>query len=150
MEYLTEEEVKKIKEKIEYLKKVKRSEIAEKLAAARELGDLKENAEYISAKEEQGLTEAEIRRLENLLRTAIIVKPKKGVKVVSPGSKILIEIDKEKKEITLVGPESISPLDGKISISSPLGKALLGKKKGQKGEIKTPAGKKKFRIIDIL
>lgn len=150
MQYLTEEETEKIKEKLEYLKKTKRPELAEKLAAARELGDLAENAEYISTKEEQGLIEAEIRRLEGLLRTAVIIKPKRGERTILPGSKILIEIDKEKREIALVSPESVSPLEGKISVSSPLGKALLGKKKGDQGEIKTPTGKKKFKVVDIL
>lgn len=151
MQYLTEEEYKKIKERLDYLKKIKRPEIAQRIAAAQEYGDLAENAEYVSTKEEQGLIEAEIRRLENLLRIAVVVKPKKEEeKTISIGSKVLIEIDKEKMKITLVSSESSSPSEGKISIASPLGKSLLGKKKGEVGEIQTPAGKKRFKIIDIL
>lgn len=150
MPYLTEEQFKKIKEKIKYLKNVKRVEIAERLSASRELGDLAENAEYTSAKEEQGLLEAEIRRLENLLKTAKIIKPDLKKKEVQPGCRVIVEIDKEKREYSLVSPEEIDPAAGKISIESPLGKALLGKKKGDKGEVETPTGKKKFKIIDII
>lgn len=150
MEYLTEEGFKKIKEKLEYLRNVKRREIAKRLAAAIELGDLIENAEYSSAKEEQGLIEAEIRRLENLVKTAMIVKDDHKKTGVWPGQKVIVEIDGERKELWLVGSEEADPLKGRISVDSPIGRALLGKKVNEKGEIKLPKGKKKFKIIDII
>jgi len=149
-EFLTPSGFKKIKERLEYLKTKKRQEIAERLAAAREFGDLTENAEYVSAKEEQGLIEAEIRRLENILKTAIIIKDDYKKVRVKPGQKIIVEIEKEKKEIWLVGSEEANPSEGKISIDSPLGKSLLGKKIGQTGEIKLPRVKKRFKIVNIL
>lgn len=149
MEYLTEEGYKKIKEKLNRLKK-KKVEVAERLAAAREFGDLAENAEYTSAKEEQGLLEAEIRRLENILRTAIVVKKDSKKKVVQLGLRVIIEIDEEKREYLIVGQEEANPKEGKISINSPLGRALIGKKIGEFGMIETPRGKKRFKIVDIL
>lgn len=150
VEYLTIEGLKKIKERLKYLKGVKRKEIAERLAAARELGDLSENAEYSSVKEEQGLIESEIRRLENVLKTAIVVEEDPTKMKVEIGSRIIIEIDKTKKEYSVVGSEEANPAEGKISANSPLGKSLFGKKIGEVGSVKTPAGDKKFKIIKIM
>ena len=150
MEYLTESGLKKIKEKLKYLKNIKRPEIAEKLAIAREFGDLAENAEYTSLKEEQGLMEAEIRRLENILKSAVVIKDKTKKEIVQISSQVIIEIDKKRKEYVLVGPEEVNPAEGKISIHSPLGKALLNKKVGQSGVLQTPSGKKTFKIIAVF
>ncbi|MCX7778788.1 MAG: transcription elongation factor GreA [Patescibacteria group bacterium] len=149
MEYLTPEGFKKIQERLKYLKEEKREEIARRLAAAIELGDLTENAEYIAAKEEQGLTEAEIRRLENLLRTAVVVDDKKQKNKVLPGSQVLVQIEKEKEKYWLVGSEEADPGKGKISIDSPIGRALLDKTIGEVVVVKTPAGQKKIKILEI-
>lgn len=147
-EYLTPKALEELKNKIEQLKN-KRKDIAERINAARELGDLSENAEYISAKEDQGLLESEIRRLENIFKTAVIVKADKSSKIVTPGTCVTIEIDKEKKQFWLVDPDRVSPLDGKISLHSPWGRALLNKKIGETGIVETPKGKKKFKILAI-
>jgi len=148
MEYLTQKALEELKKKIEHLKN-KRKDIAERINAAKELGDLSENAEYNSAKEDQAFLESEIRRLENLLRTAVVVKIDKNNKIVTPGVCVTIEMGKEKKNLCLVNPESVSPAEGKISLHSPLGKALLNKKVGESGALQTPSGKKTFKVIAV-
>lgn len=150
VEYLTTEGLKKIKEKLEYLKEIKKPEIIKRVAAAKELGDLTENTEYSTAKEEQGLVDAEIRRLENILRTAIIIKNEPQKNEVCPGNRVVVQIEKEKKEYWLVGSEEASPREGKISIDSPIGQSLLGKKIGEVATVKTPAGKKKIKVLKIF
>lgn len=151
MTYLTPEGLKKIKEKLKYLKETKRWEIAGRLAKAKEFGDLSENAEYTTAKDDQALNEAEIARLENILKNAQVIEKSEDKNIVQVGSEVLININGEKRKYLIVGSsEEIDPLNGKISIESPLGQILIGKKIGEKGEIKTPTGFKEFKIIDIL
>lgn len=148
-EYLTAKGLKQLKEKVEYLKNIKRPEIAERINAAKELGDLSENAEYVSAKEEQGMVEAEIRRLENMIKLAVVVTTDKNSKVVTPGACVTIEINKEKKDICLVNSESVSAAGGKISLHSPLGKALLNHQTGETVVFKSPSGEKKIKILEV-
>ena len=149
MEYLTAKGLQQIKDKLNQLKKVKRPEIAERINAAKELGDLSENAEYVSAKEEQGLIEAEIRRLENMIKSAVVVVSDKSNSIITPGACVTIEINKEKKDICIVNPENISAASGKISLHSPLGIALLNKKVGEIVVFKSPSGEKKIKILVI-
>lgn len=149
-EYLTPEGLKKIKERLKYLKEKKRQEIAARLAAAIELGDLSENSEYIMAKEEQGLVEAEIRRLEDLLRTVQVLNKDLQKSEIRPGDRVEVQIEKEKKQYWLVGSEEANPQEGKISIDSPIGQALLGKKVGETIIVETPGGKKKIKVLKIF
>lgn len=149
MEYLiTKRALEKIKKELEYLKNKKRKEVAQRIAAAKELGDLSENAEYTAAKEEQGLIEARIRELENLLRSAVVVE-KKEKNIIQIGSTVKLKANGKFYVYTLVGEEETDPSKNKISYESPLGKSLLGKKKGDLVEVITPKGKIKFKIADV-
>jgi len=149
MEYLiTKRALEKIKKELEYLKTKKRKEVAQRIAAAKELGDLSENAEYTAAKEEQGLIEARIRELENLLRSAVVVE-KKEKNIIQIGSTVKLKANGKFYVYTLVGEEETDPSKNKISYESPLGKSLLGKKKGDLVEVITPKGKIKFKIADV-
>lgn len=125
----------------------KRSEIAEKIANARDYGDLSENAEYDAAREEQGILESRIIEVEDILQNADIIKPKKGG-TVHVGSTVVL---KNGKEVTyqVVGPVEADPLEGKISNESPIGSALMGKKTGDKVTIKTPKGEISYEIKEV-
>ncbi|MEK7621052.1 MAG: transcription elongation factor GreA [Patescibacteria group bacterium] len=125
-----------------------RAAIAEKIAAARELGDLSENADYDAARDEQGQAETRIAEIEDILLNAEIIAPKKGSSVVV-GSKIDLKINGKKVSYQLVGSVEADPTKGKISDQSPIGKALLGKKAGESVEITTPKGKNKYTIEKI-
>jgi transcription elongation factor GreA len=149
MEYLTAKGLKQLKDKVDYLKNIKRPEIAERINAAKELGDLSENAEYVSAKEEQGLIEAEVRRLENTIKLAVVVTTDKNSKIVTPGACVTVEINKEKKNICLVNSESVSADKGRISLHSPLGEALINHQVGEIIAFHSPSGEKKIKILEI-
>lgn len=132
--YLTPEGKKQIEEKLEFYKRVKRPEVIKKIGIAREFGDLSENAEYDAAKEEQGILEAEIKNLEDLLLTAIIIdKDKLDCSQVHVGTTVKLydeEFD-EDVEYSIVGTQESDPKRGIISNESPLGSALLGHKAGE-------------------
>lgn len=128
--------------------KASRGAIAEKIANARELGDLSENADYDAARDEQGQAETRIAEIEDILLNAEIIKPRKGSSVVV-GSKIELKVNSKKVSYQLVGPVEADPANGKISDQSPIGKALLGKKAGESVEITTPKGKTKYSIEKI-
>lgn len=122
----------------------KRSEIAEKIANARDYGDLSENAEYDAAREEQGILESRIVELEDILANADIIKPTKG-STIGVGSTVHLENGK-KVVYQVVGPVEADPLEGKISNESPIGAALMGKKVGEKVTITTPKGEITYSI----
>jgi transcription elongation factor GreA len=119
--------------------KGRRGEIAEKIANARDYGDLSENAEYDAAREEQAQVEGRISELEDILKNADIIKPGKSDGTVKVGSTVELHNGK-KVTYKIVGPVEADPLEGKISNESPIGIALLGKKKGDKVSIETPKG----------
>lgn len=122
----------------------KRSEIAEKIANARDYGDLSENAEYDAAREEQGMLETRIAELEEILKNADIIKPTKS-STVKVGSTVHLSNGK-KVTYQVVGPVEADPLEGKISNESPIGAALIGKKVGDKVTITTPKGQVVYSI----
>lgn len=122
----------------------KRSEIAEKIANARDYGDLSENAEYDAAREEQAMLESRIAELEEILKNADIIKPTKS-STVKVGSTVKLENGK-KVTYKVVGPVEADPLAGKISNESPIGSALIGKKVGDKVTITTPKGQVVYTI----
>lgn len=126
----------------------RRGEIAEKIAAARDYGDLSENAEYDAAREEQGIVETRVLEIENILQNHEIIKPVKSNGTVRVGSTVELE---NGKSVTykIVGPVEADPLDGKISNESPIGAALMGKKKGDKVVITTPKGETTYTVTDI-
>lgn len=127
----------------------KRTDVAESIRSARELGDLSENSEYQSARAEQERNENRISELHNILMNVeIIEKPKNGNKV-QLGSKVTLKGAKGNKEFQVVGTVEADPLEGKISDESPIGKALIGKKVGDQVEIKTPAETISYDLVAI-
>jgi len=149
--FLTQEKFDALKEELERLVTVTRKEVAESLEYARSLGDLSENAEYQAARELQAATEERIRRLEGLIKSATIVSEKKKG-VVGFGSRVTIckKGDKEKHIYTIVGSEEADMREKKISHLSPLGEAMMSRKKGEKFTFKTPSGVQEYSIIDIV
>ena len=128
--------------------KGRRGAIADKIAEARDYGDLSENAEYDAAREEQGLVESRIAEIEDILLNAELIKAGKGSKV-SLGSKVELKTGKKTVNYTVVGPVEADPLEGKISNESPIGVALMGKKVGDTVTITTPKGEVTYEIVSI-
>lgn len=148
--YLTKEKYKEFEEELEDLKTSKRQEIAKNLEYARSLGDLSENAEYHDARDAQAKLEDRINYLEDVLKGAEIIK-KHNSDVVELGTTVTVQKkgDKDKKEYDIVGQEEADMLAGKISNTSPLGKALLGNKKGETFTFETPKGSVEYKVLDI-
>ena len=149
---LTPEGYENLKEEIEYLSNEKRREVADRIRVAREFGDIAENAEYDDAKNEQALLEHRIATLEERLRNARVIEKKDVAKdVVSVGSKVrLRDLDaKQTFEYRIVGSAEANPAQNKLSNESPVGKAIIGKKKGETVEVTAPRGKMKFKILEI-
>ncbi|MBU4562818.1 transcription elongation factor GreA [bacterium] len=148
---LTEEGLKKVQEELHYLKRVKRTEIAEKIRNAVTFGEIAENAEYNAAKNEQAFIEGRILALEKIMENYELIDKQENPDCVSLGSEVLVKDTKNKKECkyTILDYVESEPDCGKISISSPIGKALLGKKKGDIVEIRVPAGHIKYKVLDI-
>ena len=149
-EYLSKERFKELTAELEQLKTVKRKEIASELEYAKSLGDLSENAEYQEARESQAALEDRITTLENVLSHVEIVAVHHS-NVVEVGSRIKVKksTDKESKTYTIVGSEESDMVAGKISFKSPLGHALMGKKKGEEFTFKTPGGVAKYTVISL-
>ena len=149
---LTPEGYEKLKQEIEYLSNEKRREVAERIRTAREFGDIAENAEYDDAKNEQAMLEARIAKLEEQLVAARVIQKKEIAKdVVSLGSHVrLKDMDANQTvEYRIVGSAEANPAEHKLSNESPVGRAILGKKKGEVVEVAAPRGSLKFKIIDI-
>ncbi|HMN27516.1 MAG TPA: transcription elongation factor GreA [Caldilineaceae bacterium] len=150
--YLTEEGLQKVKEELEYLTKTRRKEVAQMIAEAKAEGDLSENAGYDEAKTVQGFVEGRIRELENILKNASVIEDGGGPgNLVSLGRTVIVrEVGTDYDETyAIVGSLEADPQNGRISNESPLGKALLGKKKGQKVLVESPSGQIKFEILRI-
>ena len=142
----------KLSTELEYLKTVERGAIAKVIDTARELGDLKENAEYHAAKDKQGLMEARILDLTDLVGRAQVIDPEKLThERVSFGSTVELVDQEDDSEVTytLVGSQESNPDKGLISIGSPMARALLGKEEGDEVEISLPSGKKAFDVESI-
>ncbi len=146
--YLTKEGYKELQDKLHELKTVRRREIAEAIHTAKEQGDLSENAEYVNAKEEQRRIETRISDLESTIKHAQVIT-KAGTNEVSVGNTVKLNCDGDEKVYRIVGSNETDPMEAKISNESPIGKALMGRKKGDVLSIPTPAGDKECEIIDI-
>ena len=149
---LTPEGYEKLKQEIEFLSNEKRREVADRIRTAREFGDIAENAEYDDAKNEQALLEHRIATLEERLRNARVLNKKDVAKdVVSIGSKVrLRDMDaKQTIEYRIVGSAEANPAENKLSNESPVGKAIIGRKKGETVEVAAPRGAMKFKILEI-
>lgn len=149
--YLTKEKYEKLKKELEYLKTEKRKEIAKLLKHAASFGDLSENFAYQQAKEEQAFLEGRIKELEAILAQAKIIENKKKDTVQIGSIVYLREIKKGAKteKYQIVDPVEADPFENKISFKSPLGKELLGKKSGEKVELKIDSGKIRYLIVKI-
>jgi transcription elongation factor GreA len=150
--YLSQEKFDELTAELEHLKTVRRREIAEQLEYARSLGDLSENAEYEEARNLQAATEDRIRTIEEQLAHARIIEHPKGkANAVSLGSMVTIQKQGEKEEHTyeVVGSAEANMQERKISHLSPLGSALMGKKKGDTFSFNTPKGPQKYKIVTI-
>ena len=149
---LTPEGFKKLQSEIEYLSNDKRREVAERIRIAREFGDITENAEYDDAKNEQALLEHRIATLEERLRDAKVISKKDVAKdVVSVGSKVKLRDvgAKQTVEYQIVGSAEANPAENKLSNESPVGKAIIGHKKGETVEVVAPRGSMKYKILEI-
>lgn len=142
----------KLVQEIEYLKSVKRKEVVERIKIARSFGDLSENSEYDSAKEEQAFVEGRITTLENMIRNAKIIAESEiaGDSVALGRSVTFVELpDGEEETYSIVGSAEADPFEGKISNDSPIAKSLLGKKVGDQVSVQTPGGEMTVRITKI-
>lgn len=148
--HLTQQGVDELKEELDELVK-QRSEIADRIKTAREFGDLAENAEYSSSRQDQERNEARISEIEHILANVqIIIATNKSGKVVLGSVVSLKSPDgKTTKQFQVVGTVEADPLNGKISDESPIGRVLIGKKEGEKVEIKTPAETATYTIVDV-
>ncbi|WP_440602322.1 transcription elongation factor GreA [Bacillus safensis] len=148
---MTEEGKRKLEEELEHLKTVKRKEVVERIKIARSFGDLSENSEYDSAKEEQAFVEGRITTLDNMIRNAKIIEDEGNSNVVSLGKTVtFVELpDGEEESYTIVGSAEADPFEGKISNDSPIAKSLLGKQVNDKVTVQTPGGEMFVQIVKI-
>ena len=148
---LTPEGYEKLKDEIEYLSNDKRREVAERIKTAREFGDITENSEYDDAKNEQAMLESRIASLEDKLRSASVIDASELSKdVVRVGSLVHVKDDKGKNvAYTIVGSTEADPSANRLSNESPVGKALVGRKKGDAVSVPTPKGERKLTISKI-
>ena len=145
-EILTQEGYNKIEEEVEYLKTVKRKEVAERIKVAISFGDLSENAEYDEAKNEQAQVEERIVKLENMLRKAVIIDESQ----IDSDTVTVYDTDfEEEVEYTIVGSAEADPYNGKISNESPVGRAFLGRHKDDEVEVQVPNGIVVYKILEI-
>ena len=148
--YLTEEGSAKLKAELAELKGPRREELAQRLHAAIQMGDLSENADYHKAKEDQGFLEGRIQEIEFILRNAVIIEKNAGKDVVSVGNHVTIqEADFPPETYHVVGAREADPRNGRISNESPIGRALMDHKVGEVVEAETPGGKIKLKILKI-
>jgi transcription elongation factor GreA len=151
MEYLTLEKKTLLEDELQQLKSVRRKEIADALEYAKSLGDLSENAEYHQAREDQANCEDRISHIEQILKNAVIMEtgPVAGVAHVGSTVTVLKKGTKEEKTFAIVGSEEADSISGKISNESPLGQALLGKKKGDKITVHAPKGEMEYSVVAV-
>ncbi|CAM3703628.1 transcription elongation factor GreA [Cytobacillus oceanisediminis] len=142
----------KLEQELEYLKSVKRKEVVERIKIARSFGDLSENSEYDSAKEEQAFVEGRITTLENMIRNAKIIQEEEmaGDTVALGRSVTFVELpDGDEETYTIVGSAEADPFEGKISNDSPIAKSLIGRTVGDEVTVQTPGGEMNVRIVSI-
>ena len=149
--YITKEKKKELEEELNNLKNVVRPEIISRVQAARELGDLKENSEYHTARDEQARMESRVEEIEYILKNAKIFNKREQTEI-QLGSTAIVEAisSKEEKKFELVGEEEADFGKGKISNTSPIGEALIGKKVGDRVVITTPGGKIEYKVNKII
>lgn len=148
--YLSQDKYDELSDELNHLKMVERKQVAEQLEYAKSLGDLSENAEYNEARDKQADIEDRIGQIENILKTAKIISASKNKDNVNVGSVVVLsKKGGSNQEYTIVGSEEASIMDNKISHLSPLGSAVMNKKKGDKVMVSTPKGEVEYTIIEI-
>jgi transcription elongation factor GreA len=145
---ITADGLKKHQEELHHLKTVRRREVAEAIQTAKEQGDLSENAEYVNAKEEQGVVEQRILEIEALLKNVEVIQ-KTQTEDVEVGDMVTVNMEGTTTIFTIVGPNEANPAQGRISNESPLGMALLGKKAGDVVSVRTPGGTREVRVLTV-
>lgn len=147
---LTQEGLKKLQDELEHLKTVERKQIAGRIQAAKELGDLSENAEYSEAKEQQALTDIRIAEIEMTIKNSELISGASATGgKVAIGSTIKVKTNGKERTFEIVGSNEADPASGKISHESPLAASFLGRKSGDKVEVQTPRGEVKYLICSV-
>lgn len=146
--YITKTGLEKLRQDLEELKK-RRTDIVDRIKTAKELGDLRENAEYSEARDAQAFNEAKILELEDMLKNIEVVEHGNQNDVVDIGSIITVESNGKTQNFELVGVSEAKPLEGKISVESPLGQAFMGRKVGEEVIVKVPKGTMRYKILKI-
>ena len=147
--YLSKEGLTKLRSELDEMISVKRPEVANRIHDAKEHGDLSENAEYEDAKNEQAFVEGRIQTLESMIKNATLIDEHHSTDHVQIGSTVAVDSDDGAQSFTIVGSAEAKPADGRISNESPVGRALLGRKKGDKVVVKVPAGDFSYTIVEI-
>jgi transcription elongation factor GreA len=145
----TPEGLKKLQTELEERKTKIRHEIADAIKEAKEQGDLSENAEYSEAKNHQNENESRIAELESMLKDSVVAEKHKSTETIGMGSKLAVKVGGKEFNFEIVGSNEVDPAAGKISNESPLGQAFLGKGKGDKVEVTTPAATVKYEILSV-
>jgi len=149
-QYFSREGLEKLKKELEERRTIIRAEITRRILAAKELGDLSENAEYAEAKEAQGFNEGRIIELEETVKEAVVINPNQRSDIIVVGSTVRVVSTHGDQKFTIVGPVESNPTEGFISNESPLGSAFIGHKKNDEVEVKTPSGIVKYKITAVL
>ncbi len=147
---LTPDGLRRLEEELDHLVNARRPEIAQRIKHAKEFGDLSENAEYEDAKNEQGFVEGRILTLEQMIRNASLIVEAAADGMVRLGSTVTVEDEFGKTTYTIVGPAEADAASGRISLESPVGKALIGREPGEEVEVDTPGGSRRVRILELV
>ena len=146
---LTKEGLDKLATELEELRTIRRAEVAERIKYAKDFGDISENAEYEAAKNEQGMLEGRILTLEMMVRNAVIIEQAEVGGVVQVGSTVEVKDEYGTQAFTIVGPAEVDVTSGRISMESPVGKALLGRRIGDKVEVQSPGGVRELKVTAL-
>jgi transcription elongation factor GreA len=146
---LTKEGLDKLEKELDELVSVKRPEIAERIKYAKDFGDISENAEYEDAKNEQGMLEGRILVLENMIRNAVIIEESRENGIVQIGATVDVKDEFGVQTFTIVGPAEVDVAAGRISLESPVGKALIGHRVGDSVDVQSPGGVRKVKIVKV-
>jgi len=151
IKYYTKEGLEKLKTELEQLVHVERPNISQQIAEARDKGDLSENAEYHQTREDQGKLEERIKRIEQILQSSEVVKGGGG-DIIEIGSRVVVQKEgtEDKKTYQIVGDDEADIKGGKISVSSPIARALIGKSAGDVAEVTAPGGIREYEVIEVL
>ena len=147
--YMSSEGLAKLNEELHQLKTVRRKELAERIGAAKDLGDLSENAEYHEAKEALGYVEGRIQDIQHMLKNIVVLEEGKTGGAIRVGTTVVVELKGKERVYKIVGSNEADPVNGLISNESPLGNAFLGHVEGAIVEVETPAGINSYKVISV-